>query len=273
MPLSTSDQIAIGRLSAVYTSNEIDSGQRQGGVIDPRLPILQYMVTEGLEMLYDLDPTHIDLVPIGNYLISICRHQFKAEAVLDLDNGGTVAPIASNIPPNDIDFIVSDFSLMVTGDTSIFLDGIGGNPDLRGYNIDFFRSGQPQYTTEQPGGGMYYSWNNVTGLLQLLPLTTAEATEGEPFRISPKTGGGSIAISPSDVFPIVLTGADFEVDGITYINRGIVGYEYMLTVIGYNQEPQFEPDFFEYNANGFEITASGFDVNNYPRIIINRINP
>ena len=273
MPLTTLEQISIGRLSAVYTSNELDSGERHGGTIDPRLPTLQYMVTEGLQMLYDLDPTHDDLIPIGHYLISICRHQFKAEAVLQLDNGGTVAPIVPNAPPNDIDFIVSDTSLIATGETSITLDGTSGNPDLRGYNIDFFRNGTTQYVTPQPGSGQYYSWNNVTGVFRLLPTSGGAATEGEAFRISPKTGGGSVAVNPTNIFPIVLTGDDFEDDGITYNNPDIVGYDLTIFVAGYNSEWQYEPAFFEYTATGIVIVASAFDANNYTNIRIDKYTP
>ena len=62
MPLTTTEQISIGRLSALYTSNEIESGTLVGGTIDKRLPHLIYVVTEGLQFLYDLDPTHEDLL-------------------------------------------------------------------------------------------------------------------------------------------------------------------------------------------------------------------
>jgi hypothetical protein len=273
MALTTPQRISIGRLSTLYTSNELQNGQKHGGTLDKRWPHLLFLVTEALEMLYDLDPTHDDLQPIGHYLIAISKHQFKAEAVLQLNNGGTVAPITTNVPPNDIDFIVSDTTLIATGETFVYLDGTDGNPDLRGYNIDFFRSGQPQYVTPQPGGAIYYSWNNVTGLFRLLPTSGGQATEGEPFRISPKTGGGSVAVNPTDIFPIVLTGADFEPDGVTYNNPDIVGEELTIFVAGYNSEWQYAPTFFSYTATGIEIIASAFDANNYTHIRIDRYTP
>lgn len=171
--LTTEEQISIGALCALYSANENASGVKHGGNIDPELPTKIFLVNQGLKWLYELDPTNDDLTIIGNYLISICRHQFRAQATLDLNNGGTVSPIV---------------------------------PD-----------------------------------------------EGE-------------------IYPFIITGADFEPDGVTYNNPLIVGDEYMIFITGYNQEWQFAGSAFEYTATGFEITISDFDANNFGNIIVQDVH-
>lgn len=93
MPLTVAEKINIGRLSGLYTSNELAGGRLIGGQIDKRLPNLIYAVTQGLVWMNELSSPTVDADLVGNYLISICRHSTKAEGVLALNNGGTVAPI------------------------------------------------------------------------------------------------------------------------------------------------------------------------------------
>lgn len=208
MPLTTSQQISIGALCSVYTSNELASGKRTGGVMDTGLPVQIYAVNQGLKWLYEYDPTNSDLVPIGNYLISICRQQFRAESVLALNNGGTVAPIVpGGSSVNDLDFIVSATSIIETGESSITFDGTNGNPDFRGLNVNFARGASVMYTTPDPDGGVYYGWNKVTGLFQLLGPSSA-AGVGERFRIMPDTTGGSSGSSTGFEPTTILLSAD-----------------------------------------------------------------
>jgi hypothetical protein len=100
--LTTQQRINIGRLSGLYASNELQSGKKIGGLLDRRLPHLIYAVTQGLEWLNELDTANEDLEPIGHYLISICRHQLKAMAVLDIATPGTVATIVDSTGDDDI---------------------------------------------------------------------------------------------------------------------------------------------------------------------------
>jgi hypothetical protein len=88
------------------------------------------------------------------------------------------------------------------------------------------------------------------------------------------TGGGSITpITPSEmIYPFVITGADFESDGITYNDSRIIGDELMLFITGFNQEWQFAPTFFTYTSTGFIIVAPGFDANNFGNIIVQNLN-
>lgn len=101
-----------------------------------------------------------------------------------------------------------------------------------------------------------------------------------PFSLKAQSilgGGGSVApIAPpsqSLIFPLVVTGADFEADGVTYNNSDIVGENLMLFVATFNQEWQFAPAFFSYTPTGIQIVFPGFDANNYDYIIIQNFNP
>lgn len=84
--------------------------------------------------------------------------------------------------------------------------------------------------------------------------------------------GGTIIPVPSPFstskYPIVVTGANFASDGITYNNTNIVGDNLMIRISGYNQEWHFAPTDFEYTATGIRITIPNFNANNFPNIII-----
>lgn len=95
MSLTTADKINIGWLCGLYASNELQNGKKHGGLLDERLPSLLYSVTQGLSWLNDIAPNDADVEPIGNYLISICKHYLKALNVLDSGNSGVVPGIIS----------------------------------------------------------------------------------------------------------------------------------------------------------------------------------
>lgn len=82
-------------------------------------------------------------------------------------------------------------------------------------------------------------------------------------------GGGNLN---GDLFPLVITGLDFESDGVTYINPAIVARNIMLWVSGYDQEWQIAPTFFVYTDTGFKIVADEFDANNFLFIRIDKYN-
>lgn len=276
MPLTTQQQINIGRLCGLYASNEIASGQKKGGLIDPRLPNLIYAVTQALVWMDELDSETVDLNIVGNYLISICRHQLKAQGVLEITSGGEVAPISGSIPTiNDLDFIVSATSYISTGESVVTFDGTNGLPDLRGYSIDFFRSGQPMYTATPPDGRLYYSWNKVTGQFQLLSTDITvdpSAQVDEQFRIKLHSTSSTSSSTATEWRRLVISSSSFEPDGVTCNLATIVGSTYTLTVIGFNQEPQFAGTFFDYTSTGFEIIWPGFDAADFGNIIIDKID-
>lgn len=90
------------------------------------------------------------------------------------------------------------------------------------------------------------------------------------------SNGGSISpITPSiptGIYPLVITAADMEIDGVTYNNPNIVGDNLMVFVQQYNEEWLYAPDFFQYTGSGIVIVAAGFDANNYGNIIIQKFN-
>lgn len=277
MPLTTAERINVGRLSALYTSNELASGTLHGGQIDKRLPHLIYAVTQGLVWANELLETTANLEKIGNYLISICRHDLRAQGVLSLNNGGTVAPISGGgTTIEDLDFIVSATSYIATGESAVTFDGTGGMPDLRGFNVETFaRNGTVQYTTPQAGGALYYSWNRVTGVFQLLstdPLINPAAQVDESFRIVPDTGAttsSSSTLAPS----VIVYPASWEPDGITLNLQYIVDAgEVVLFVSGYNSNFLVAPTNFTYTSTGIVMVDAGFDAANFPFVLIMKIN-
>jgi hypothetical protein len=170
-------QIDIGNASCIYAANELRNGKRHGGLNDVGLPTMIYVVREGLERLYDLDSADADLDTIGNYLISICKDAAKAEA--NIVGGGALPIVLGTTPPAPLDWIVSASSIpLATGETSVTLTQFIGYS-----NLNFYRGGIAQYTTDPGGGATYYSWNSSSGLFQLLG-TSPEAVLDESMRIS-----------------------------------------------------------------------------------------
>lgn len=185
---TTTEIIEIANASCVYASNELDKGSVVSGLLDKKLPSLIHCTRQGLEWLYELDPSNEDIYTIENYLTSICKHWLRAEN--SLVGGGIVTSTtsSSSSSASPIDWLVSGTASgtapLSTGQTTVTLDGSGGMPDLRGFNVDFFRGGIPQYTTSTGDGSNYYNWSSATGAFTLLG-TTPEAQLGEQMRISP----------------------------------------------------------------------------------------
>lgn len=244
----------------------------QGKTLDIDLDMKLYNTRRDVEYEYDQDNNSENLFAMGNYLLTLMFPYFFAARQAS-GSGGSISPISPDVlVPDDIDFIVDGSTIIPTGGTSVYLNGTGGNPDLRGYNVDFARNGITQYTTQQLGGATYYSWNRVTGLFQLLPFSGGEALVDESFRIMPDTGGYNISPAPASQWPIVVNSANFEVDGVTLNDSRIVGNQVMLFVSGFNSEWQFSGTFFDYTATGIIVTFAGFDAANYGNIIIQKIN-
>ncbi len=175
MPLSVQDKIDIGGLSSLYASNDLASGKTYGGAQDKRLPFLIWVFTEGIILMQEYSYPTEDTDKVGNYLLSICRDQLKAEAVLELNNGGTVAPITGGgSVPNPYDFEVSSTSTPLANGESLVTITL-----FIGFNVIFFRNNIPQSTINN--GGSYFSWNRLTGQFQCFPA----AATSEIFTIMP----------------------------------------------------------------------------------------
>ncbi len=120
--MTTLQQINIGNASSIYASNELSSGIVHGGSVDKRLPYLIYAVRQGLEWLYELDPTHEDLVLIGNLLISICKHSAKSQANIS-GSGTSVSPTLPQFVKSPIRITGADFDSALSW-TGTNADGI-----------------------------------------------------------------------------------------------------------------------------------------------------
>jgi hypothetical protein len=202
---------------------------------------------------------------VADYLYELIqRYAFRASAIVDNSLGGQVAAQTSTVVVQPYDFVVSATSFIATGESSVTIER------FRGLNVNFRRGGISQNTTNIGDGSSYYSWNSATALFTIFDVAAA----GELFRIEPDNVGGatSLTIVDDTVFPLVITAADFEIDGVTYNNAAIVGSQYMLFVSGFNQEWQFAGVFFDYTVTGFVIIQAGFDANNFGNIIIQKIN-
>lgn len=92
-----------------------------------------------------------------------------------------------------------------------------------------------------------------------------------------QTGGGGSVIpggstNDSGFFPFVITGVDFESDGVTYNNSKLLGKNIQLWVSQYNSDWQTAPLFFVYTSTGFKIITAGFNANDFPFIRIDKFN-
>lgn len=208
MPLTTAERINIGRLSGLYTSNELAGGRLIGGQIDKRLPNLIYAVTQGLVWMNELSSSAADLDLVGNYLISICRHSSKAEGVLALNNGGTVAPItpstgAASVFPIRINS--ADFSTATEyNDTRIL-----------GKNLMIFVDQVNQQWLNSGAGNFAYT---LTGIQLLIPgfdatannytITIEEYTPGQAAGGSGSSLLGSYYYGDVDYYSNLIANSD-----------------------------------------------------------------
>lgn len=263
-----------GPLAATYAT--------KGTVYRPRLvkpvpPVMIAVFTDILRWAYDGGAASAQTQRnIANYLYWMCgQFQLEAQNIISGPGGGSVVPTPSGGgAPNDVDFIVDGTTFIATGEYSGLFDGTGGRPDLRGYNVEFYRGGTVQYTTPQLGGGAYYAWNSVTGLLSLFPNPgLGIATVDEAFRISPKTGGGAATVTPSATYPFSITSADFEDDGVTYLNSNITADTLVLFASNTPNPVLYQGTDFIHVAGGIQITLPGFDASSFDyTIIVQKLN-
>lgn len=169
--------INIANASSIYASNELSSGKIHSGSVNENDPYIIHLVRQGVEWLYDIDPTFEDLVPDSNYLLSLCKHSNKAEA--NITGGGSPTPVTSPTAPEHYDFVVGATATATApikdGDTSVILTR------FRGYKLFVVRGGIPQSEIND-GITACYSWNKETTEFLII---NAPASTGEPWLIYP----------------------------------------------------------------------------------------
>lgn len=277
--LSISNTVNIGRTSTYLSLNYVGKQVLFGGsVIRPTPPSLIGMATDALE--WGIGVQSDDSLRItANYLYWLCgKFQLQAQNIIFGPGGGSVIPTPSGGAGtlNDLDFVVSASSIIPTGGSTIMLDGQGGRPDFRGYNINFARNGTVQYTTSPPFEATYYSWNKTTGEFSLLTNSvnfSAAALVDEQFRITADLGNVSASIPSSVESSVTVTAGVWEPDGVTLnlpyiVNSG----EVTLFVSGYTGNFLVAPTNFVYTATGIQMIDPGFDAANFPFTLIMKIN-
>lgn len=148
--------IDIAKLSQSYCLTEIQKEGLDGGGIDLLLPEKIYNIRKSVEWLYDLNPNDSTLQATSNYLYALCApFNLKAENTINGGGGGTVSPVVPINAPNPIEFIVSDSSLIPTGNSSLTIT------NFVGYNLLFIRNNISQ--SQVNNGDTYFTWNRATG--------------------------------------------------------------------------------------------------------------
>ncbi len=209
----TSDDIILwGKISQPYAARgEAKKRATRGATVDTDLHIKLYVERKTVEWYNNQSTQDADILyTISNFLFSLEGVYGLQAQFIDGGSGGQVVPITPSTTdiPDDIDWEVGATadgdSPLANGQSSVTLNGTAGMPDLRGYNIDFFRGGITQNTTPAPDGvSTYYSWNRDTGLLQLY---NGLASTGELMRISPDIYGGIVTTTSNQPETIYLTG-------------------------------------------------------------------
>jgi len=189
-----SEAIARGRLSIYLCGNNNAKGRLFGKrLASPNSQVHIAMITDILSWGSSGGAqTDASLRNVANYLVWLCgKYGQMAQAIIDgSSGGGSVVPGGGIVVAFALDWRVASTATptapLAIGQTVITFDGTNGYPDLRGYNIDFFRGGVVQYTTDPGDGSTYYSWNRYSGLF----VVSAAAQLDEAMRITP-IGGGS----------------------------------------------------------------------------------
>lgn len=190
MAYTTDDIITWGKISQPLSARgEALAKATKGSSVDQDHHIKLYIERKTVEWYNSqADPDADILYTISNFLFALEGIWGLRAQYIDTGSGGQVAPVS----PTDLsgalnpyDWIVSattaSYAPMKDGDTTVLLDGTNGTQNFRGFNIEFYRGGQPQYTTNPGDGSTYYTWNRATGRLT---VSTAVYT-GEPLRIAP----------------------------------------------------------------------------------------
>jgi len=212
-----------GKLSIGYAANNNSKGTYFGKRLSsPKSPVTIAMVTDALEWSNDGGAqTDAEVREIADYLIWLTGiYGQQAQYRLgQTDGGGSLTPGGGGVLiPNVLDFIVdASTTPVLAGETTITI------PQFVGYNVEFDRGGQPQYTTNPNDGSSYYYWNKNTGEFTISPA----ANLGEPFRIVPVGGFGTnssgLTTQRQPVFAIVGVSVDTPTAGTdTWTNSNFV---------------------------------------------------
>ncbi len=179
--------VSLYPLAQYLSANDIQRKGLYAGGTNVLLPQKIRNIGDSVRRIYDATPNDDTLQLTANFLWTLCGI-YGQQAQVVTQSSGTVSPITppTSLLPYPIDWIVSGTASgtapLATGETTVTFDGSNGMPDLRGYNMDFFRGSILQYTTATTDGSTYYSWNRGSGLFTLF---NGAAQPTEQMRISP----------------------------------------------------------------------------------------
>lgn len=191
----TSDDIILwGKISQPLSiRSESKKKATVGGSIDLDHHIKLYVERKSVEWYNDEPTQDADILySISNWLFALEGVYGLQAQYIDGGSGGQVTPVtpSSTSLPTPLDWLVSASSEpLANGESSVTLNGTGGMPDFRGYNIEYSRGGIVQNTTPLGDGSTYYYWNRSTGLFQLF---NGAAQTGELMRIFPDLVGSGV---------------------------------------------------------------------------------
>jgi hypothetical protein len=163
--------ISVGDTSTYLASNDISVGALYGQRISsPTSPLTIAMATDSVRWQYSGNPADPTLRGTTNYLIWLCgNYGLKAQYIISGQGGGSVIPVTPNNLPIPIQFVVTNSSFMVDGQSSTTVGS------FIGFNLLFIRNNIPQ-STVNTGVGSYYTWDRNTGLFTCSPAATGYPT-------------------------------------------------------------------------------------------------
>jgi hypothetical protein len=166
--------IQINDVSGYLAANAVARGSLFSPALNPKLPLILYM--EGKALSWGYEYTADDLQSVANYVYAMDYQSGYAQRIVDGGGGGAITPVNPGIPPPaPLDFEVSGSSYMGAGAITVSI------PSFIGYNVDFFRGGIAQNTTDLGDGSSFYTWGITSGLFSIF----GAAQTGELFRIVP----------------------------------------------------------------------------------------
>lgn len=174
-----------GNVGAVTWSGGSNTDNFSGGVTAQSL--IDNTLTQFSGGVTEVPPTTA-LIKCANYLWELeGPYGIRAGRYLGI-TGGQVSPVSPPFSPYPIEFYVTADTLIPTGSSTVTLNGSNGTPDLRGYNLAFYRGTFLQGQLDPGGGGTYCAWNRVTGVFTLLggyAPNFGAAVVSELFQLNP----------------------------------------------------------------------------------------
>ena len=285
-PYPIATLIDIGQVSG-YLSLVNNAKQKafKGGTIDDRIPLLIYLVTRTLEYSYETQPLSDTTASVGNYLYALCRRYVTAAlGKMGQGGGGIIVDPGSGQPINlrwvTMSFTVGDAGAPVlNGEQQFTIDLTNILSDSVAFG--FSNAAPLPRTGTVPIGQQTYA---PTYTQANMTITLAQPVNtGEQYTLSfGRSSSGSSFNPPSISLPqpyvegkflsndgtnlvwddtvIVITSADFEVDGITYINTSLArhGISVRLESIGGTLLTE-GTDYAVIVSGGITILIPGFD--------------